>query len=166
MRARRWAALSAVVLSAAAMGGCSAGGGASAGEVEAAPSGAAAQADSPGVAPEGGAPDDADLCTAFGDVLTIVENADVALADGRMDAQEHDGWYRLATRVLDRLPSGGDSAVQTAIGELQAAAPVASGASAEPTGVRSAEWDAAASDLGDACDAVGAPLTIAMFTGG
>ncbi|MFB8228536.1 hypothetical protein [Cellulosimicrobium sp. NPDC055967] len=166
MRARRWAAVSAALLSAAVMGGCSAGGGAPAGEVEPAPSGAEAQPVSPAVAPEGDAPDDADLCTAFGDVLTIVENADVALADGRSEAQEHDGWYRLATRVLGRLPSGGDSPVQTAIGELQAAAPVASGASAEPTGVRSAEWDAAAGDLGDACDAVGAPLTIAMFTGG
>lgn len=52
-------------------------------------------------------------------MLTIVENADVALAEGRMAAQEHDGWYRLATRALQRLPSGGDGDVQTAIGDLQ-----------------------------------------------
>src|SRR5690606_3973438 len=77
MRARRWAAVSAALLSAAVMGGCSSGGGAPAGEVEPAPSGAEAQPVSPAVAPEGDAPDDADLCTAFGDVLTIVENADV-----------------------------------------------------------------------------------------
>lgn len=99
--------------------------------------------------------------------MTIVENVDLALSDGRMEQQEHDGWYALATRVLDRLPSAGSSAVHTAIGELQEIAPaIPSGAGTAPTGVRSPEWDEAVSALGTACDDAGAPLTISSFTGG
>ncbi|MDF2807066.1 MAG: hypothetical protein K0S43_2012 [Cellulosimicrobium sp.] len=156
MRAKRWAVVTTAVLGAVVLGGCD-----GAGEADAAPQGSPTVAEADAAAAE-----DVAACTAYGDVLTIVENADLSLADGRMGAQEHDGWYRLATRVLDRLPSDGDSAVQTAIGELQAAAPVTSGASGESTGVHSPEWDDAEADLGDACDAVGAPLTIDMFTGG
>jgi hypothetical protein len=111
--------------------------------------------------------DDAAICNAFGDVLTIVENADLGLADGRMEAQEHEGWYRLATRVLDRLPSTGDSAVHAAIAELQEIAPaVPSGAGTEPTGVRSPEWYDVEGALGAACDDLGVPLAINAFTGG
>jgi hypothetical protein len=84
-----------------------------------------------------------------------------------MAAQEQQGWYQLATRVLDRLPSGGGTDVLAAIGALQAAAPaVPSGTFAESTGVGSPAWSQAAADLGDACDAAGAPLAISMFTGG
>lgn len=161
-------AAAAVVLSTAVLGGCGSGGaGPTDGTEE--PEAASSAAPSPATdAPaQDGAPDDAATCVAFSDVMTIVENADLGLADGRMAEQERDGWYRLATRVLGRLPSGGDSAVQTAVGDLQAAAPaVAVGTLAESTGVGSPEWSQAQADLGDACEALGAPLTIAPFTGG
>nr|WP_297428391.1 hypothetical protein [uncultured Actinotalea sp.] len=111
--------------------------------------------------------DDAAICSGFGDVLTIVTNADAGLADGRMETQERDGWYQLATRVLDRLPSDEDSAVRAAIGELQEIAPAApAGAVFDPTGVRSRAWNDAEAALGSACEDVGAPLAITMFTGG
>jgi hypothetical protein len=150
------------VLSTAVLGGCGAEGGDRAGGVVRPDVGAAIQG------PSTQAPaDDAALCAAFSDVLTIVENANVGLADGRMAAQEQLGWHELATRVLDRLPSGGDSAVQTAIGELQDAAPAApSGELAESSRVRSPEWSQAENDLAAACEEVGAPLAISMFTGG
>lgn len=100
-------------------------------------------------------------------MLTIIENADLGLADGRMDAQEHTGWYQVATRVLDRLPSAGDTAVQRAVAELQRAAPAAPpGASGTSTGVRSPAWMQAEGDLGTACDDLGSPLAISVFTGG
>ncbi|QUB99080.1 hypothetical protein [Cellulosimicrobium cellulans] len=166
MRVNRWAVLSAAVLSATAMGGCSAEGEAHAEQIETPQASTAAQQPSPVDPPEVDALDDAVICTAYGDVTTIAENADLALAEGRMEAQERDGWYRLATRVLDRLPSAGDSAVQTAIGELKEIAPVTSGAFGESTGVRSPEWNDVQGDLGDACDGLGAPLAITMFTGG
>ncbi len=63
--------------------------------------------------------DDEAVCTAYGDVMTILENADLGLDDGRMETQEQQGWYRLATRVLDRLPASGDGAVSQAIADLQ-----------------------------------------------
>ncbi len=161
-------AAAAVVLSTAVLVGCGSGGaGPTDGTEE--PEAASSAAPSPATdAPaDDGAPDDAETCVAYSDVMTIVENADLGLADGRMAEQERDGWYRLATRVLGRLPSGGDSAVQTAVGELQAAAPaVAVGTFAESTGVGSPEWSQAQADLGDACEALGTPLTIAPFTGG
>lgn len=167
MRTRRWAVLSATVLSTAVLCACSAGGEGHAGGAEAPEAGVEVQRPSSTTPAEDAAPGDAAICTAFGDVLTIVENADLGLADGRMEAHEHDGWYQLATRVLGRLPSGGDSAVQVAIGELQEVAPaVPSGAVADVTGVRSAEWSQVVGDLGGACDALGAPLAISVFTGG
>src|SRR6478735_9208051 len=120
MRARGWVAAAAVVLSTAVLGGCGSGG-----------TGPA----------DGTAGSQAASSAASSDVMTIVENADLGLADGRMAEPERDGWYELATRVLGRLPSGGDSAVQTAVGDLQAAAPaVAVGTFAESTGVGSPEW--------------------------
>lgn len=160
MRARRTLGASGALLVAAAIGGCSADGDAQALPTEPAQEAAVpAQPDEP--------VDDAAICTAYGDVLTIVENADLALADGRMEAQEHDGWYGLATRVLDRLPSAGDSAVRTAVAALQQIAPaVPAGGGDAPAGVRSPEWYDAEEGLGTACDEVGAPLTINVFTGG
>ncbi|MFD4992042.1 hypothetical protein ACFWI1_08235 [Cellulosimicrobium cellulans] len=160
MRAKRWAVVTVALLGAVVLGGCDGDG-----EADAAPQGSPAVAEADAAAADDTA-EDAAACAAYGDVLTILENADLSLADGRMDAHERDGWYRLATRVLDRLPSDGDSAVQTAIGALQESAPVTSGAPGESIGVHSPEWDAGESDLGDACDDVGAPLAITMFTGG
>ncbi len=161
-------AAAAVVLSTAVLGGCGSGGSGPA-DGTAGPEAASSAAPSPATAvpAEDGAADDAATCVASSDVMTIVETADLGLADGRMAEQERDGWYELATRVLGRLPSGGDSAVQTAVGDLQAAAPaVAVGTFAESTGVGSPEWSQAQADLGDACEALGTPLTTAPFTGG
>ncbi|WP_434081062.1 hypothetical protein [Sanguibacter sp. Z1732] len=111
--------------------------------------------------------DDVALCTAFGDVLTILENANVGLDEDRMEAQEQQGWYRLATRVLDRLPSDGDSDVSRAIADLQVIVPVVpAGAGLEVDGVRSPDWNEAKGALDTACDDVDAPLAINMFTGG
>ncbi|MEE6282836.1 hypothetical protein [Georgenia sunbinii] len=155
------------MLGAVVAGGCSADDEAHAGQTETPQAGTATESPSSAAAPVPEALDDAAICTAFGDVLTIVENADLGLADGRMEAQEHEGWHQLATRVLDHLPSAGDSAVHTAIAQLQEIAPtVPSGAGHEPTGVRSPEWDDAMDDLGAVCDGLGAPLAINVFTGG
>lgn len=168
MRARQWVvAVSAAVLGAAVAGGCSADDQPHAGTPQAPQAGTATEPSSPAAAPVPEALDDSAICAAFGDVLTIVENADLGLEDGRMEAQEHAGWYRLATRVLDRLPSTGDGAVHTAIAQLQEIEPAApSGAVASPDGVRSPEWYEAEEVLRAACDGLGVPLTMNVFTGG
>lgn len=158
--------LSTTVLGATLLGACGAATGGDADGVADPAASAATRSPSPAAAADEAA-DDAAACTAFGDVLTIIANADLALAEGRMAAQEQHGWYELATRVLDRLPSDAGTAVQTAIGALQAAAPaVPAEAFAESTGVRSPAWSAAEVDLGVACEEVGSPLAIQAFTGG
>lgn len=99
--------------------------------------------------------------------MTIVENADLGVAEGRMGTQERDGWYSLATRVLDRLPSSGDSAVQGAIDQLKEAAPaIPSGTFVESIGVGSPQWEGAQELVVTACDDLGVPLAVDVFTGG
>jgi hypothetical protein len=168
MRARRWVVgVLAAALGAAGAGGCSADDQPRAGTPQAPQAGTANEPSSPAAAPVPEALDDSAICVAFGDVLTIVENADLGLADGRMETQEHAGWYQLATRALGRLPSTGNSAVHTAIAQLQEIAPaVPSGAGVPPAGVRSPEWYEVKEVLGAACDELGVPLPINVFTGG
>lgn len=156
MRARTGLVVAA--LAAAAMSGCA----------ESADAGAAPQPEPASSAPEATpAPADADICTAYGDVLTIIENADIALDDGRMEPQEHAGWHGLAARVLDRLPSTGEGPVRSAVADLKEAAPaVPAGGIQAVEGIRSPEWYVAEEALGAACDELGTPLAISMFTGG
>lgn len=105
-------------------------------------------------------------CEAFGDVSTIIANADIALAEGRMEVQERDGWYRLATRVLSRIPTSGSGAVHDAIEELKNAAPaIKLGAIADP-GFRSIEWDQGKRSLTEACNIEGVDMALEAFTGG
>lgn len=163
MRARRVVGVAVVV--AAVMGGCSAN--AQTVQSEATQDAAPPQESAPAEPVTGEPFDDAALCVAYGDVISILENVDIALDEGRMEAQEHRGWYQLATRVLDRLPSDGDGTVAGAIADLQEIAPaIPAGAAAEATGVRSPEWLSTEETLGVACDEVGSPLTISVFTGG
>lgn len=105
-------------------------------------------------------------CDAFGDVSTIVANADAALRDDRMAEQEQQGWYRLAQRVLDRVPTTGDGAVSDAIATLKEIAPASiPGASATPS-IGSDEWESARAQLAEACNDAGYEMWLAMFTGG
>lgn len=105
-------------------------------------------------------------CTSFGDVLTITANADAGLRDGRMESQEVQGWYRLATRVLDRMPTSGAGPVSDAIGELKDTAPVVSASAMNAAGMGSTEWVVGVDTLSAACTDAGFELAVNMFTGG
>lgn len=105
-------------------------------------------------------------CNAFSDVLTITANADTALRDGRMDAQEQQGWYRLATRVLDRVPISGEGDVSDAASALKDAVPALSLGAMASSGIGSAEWNDGLNQLSLACTDAGAETAIQMFTGG
>lgn len=109
---------------------------------------------------------DAVTCTAFGDVLTVVANADVAVSQGRMEAQEQQGWYGLATRVLDRVPTRGEGAVGDALDALKALAPATAAGVVGTPGFGSSEWERATRDLNLACSDAGSELTVEGFTGG
>jgi len=109
---------------------------------------------------------DVTTCTVFGDVLTIVANADVAVSEGRMEAQEQRGWYGLATRVLDRVPTRGEGAVSDALDALKKLAPAtAAGATGTPE-FGSSEWLRGERELSSACADGGTELTVEGFTGG
>jgi hypothetical protein len=105
-------------------------------------------------------------CAGFNDVLTITANADAGLRDGRMAPQEQQGWYRLATRVLDGVPTRGDGAVSDAADALKNAAPAIKIGTAGTTGIGSAEWESGFQKLSDACSEADVETAIEMFTGG
>lgn len=158
MRRSKATGASALVLVALMTAGCT-----SASSALPSPTGDVAQVGVPG----DGVTQDAAACAAVSDVMTIVENADIALSEGRTAVQEQQGWYEVATRALDRIPSSGDSAVSVGVTDLKAAAPaVDAGTAAEPVGIRSGAWNDALATLDEPCLAVGAGLTISLFTGG
>jgi len=108
---------------------------------------------------------DLESCEAFTDVSTIAQNALTGRQDQRMTQQEYDGWMRLATRVLDRIPTRGEGAVSDAIEALKEAAPaVPAGAyGGASSGVLGSD---AAAPLVEACAAAGYEMFTEAFTGG
>ncbi|SDB93238.1 hypothetical protein SAMN05216410_1001 [Sanguibacter gelidistatuariae] len=157
MRGKQAAGASALVLAALMVAGC----GSASAEPE--PTGEATQADTT----EEDTARDVAACKAVSDVMTIADNADIALSEGRMAAQEQRGWYDVATRVLDRIPSTGDDAVSQGVADLkETAPPLTPGTGAEPLGIGSDAWGNALATLAEPCLAVDAELTYHVFTGG
>jgi hypothetical protein len=117
--------------------------------------------------PASAASTDALTCAGINDVRTIIANADAGLADGRMAAQEQEGWYSLAARVLDRLPDGEGSGVGEGLAALKELAPaVALGTMETTTEIGSTEWFVALEKSGDACTEAGVEPALEKFTGG
>ena len=113
------------------------------------------------------AADPAEACAQFGDVDTIISNAGSALRDGRMQDQEHQGWMRVAARVLSRIPADVSTSIGAAIANAQEVAP------ATPIGLVGEEWDPLSTEWGSAsesvraaCEAEGTPVVGEAFTGG
>lgn len=108
---------------------------------------------------------DEESCEVFTDVSTILQNATAGLHDERMTQQEYDGWLRLATRVLDRVPTRGEGAVSDAIDALKEAAPAVPAGTYGAASIGTPEWYAAA-PLAKACSAAGYQIFAEGFTGG
>lgn len=134
----------------------------------AAPSETATPAADPTSAAEATTPQttDEDTCMAFGDVITIMNNSQAAVTDGRMGEQEQLGWLRLATRVQDRIPTTGEGPIADALAAVQAAAPAIPPGSTDTPGIRSDGWMTASTDLREACDAAGYEFASEGFVGG
>lgn len=109
---------------------------------------------------------DAETCEGIGDVVSITFNADVGMSQGRMSVQEQQSWYRLAVRVLGRVPTRGEGSVSEAVADLQAAAPSVPSASAGGAQIGSDEWDSARRVVFESCEAAGAEIWTSAFTGG
>ena len=83
-----------------------------------------------------------------------------------MAAQEQAGWHRLATRVLDNVPTTGQGDVSEAASALKNAAPAIKLGVTRATGIQSAQWESARQQLVDACESAGFEAAIEMYTGG
>ena len=108
---------------------------------------------------------DAESCEAYVDVLTILHNANTALYEDRMSKQEYDGWMRLATRVLDRIPTRGEGAVSDAIAALKQASPTVKAGAMGSTDLGTPE-SSDMTPLADACSEAGFELFSEGFVGG
>jgi hypothetical protein len=83
-----------------------------------------------------------------------------------MEAQERDGWYRLATRDFQRIPTQSTSPVSQKVAEIQATIPKTNpGAYTEPV-VGTDEWKAASAELVLLCRTAGTEVIVQGFTGG
>lgn len=160
MRGKRTTGVSALVLVGLMVAGC---GGGTVAESE--PTSPAET--TPADAHEDDVARDAAACEAVSDVMTIVENADIALNEGRMAAQEQQGWYEVAIHTLDRIPSTGDGAVSQGVADLKNAGPaVDSWTRSEPVVINWQTWGHAIFALDGPCLAVDAQLATSVFTGG
>lgn len=111
--------------------------------------------------------DDATVCSALSDVMTIVDNADLGLAEGRMAEPEREGWYQLATRVLARIPASDDAVLSQGLTDLRATTPpVAAGVKGPSEGIGSPAWHDALASVAETCAAADAELAVQSFTGG
>ncbi|WP_157109116.1 hypothetical protein [Cryobacterium arcticum] len=147
------------VVGALTLSGCTA-------SAEAAPTESTASAESTESAASAGSTTDAMSCSGFNDTATIIVNADAGVRDGRMAAQEQQGWYRLATRVLDGVPIRGEGAVSDALAGLKTIAPSVTLGAMSTTGIGSAEWYTGQDALSAACADAGSELAVESFTGG
>ena len=128
-----------------------------------APSSTATLSAAPASAGATAAPDEV-TCAAFGDVVTILGNVDVAFNEDRMGEQERRGWYALATRVLANIPSADEGPVAEALAALKAEVPAVQGTT--PTDFGTPGGPVFGADLYDACKAAGFQVTLSAFTGG
>lgn len=107
-----------------------------------------------------------ETCGAFGDVLTIINNAGIAWREGRFADSEMNGARVLAARVQARIVAEPGTEIADALGRMQEAVqPAASGSSLRGD-FTSAEWREAQDDFFMACDAEGFPPATQGWTGG
>ncbi len=107
-----------------------------------------------------------DTCGAFGDVLTILNNADVAWREGRFADSEMSGARILAARVQARIVAEPGSEIADALARMQEAVQPADSGFSLRGDFTSAEWREAQDDFFLACDAEGFPPATQAWTGG
>lgn len=156
-------ALAALALTATMLAGCSTTAPAAADPTPTAPKPTASAAPEPASAVTTAAPDEV-TCAAFGDVVTILGNVDVALNEDRMGQQEKNGWYALASRVLANVPSADAGPVAEALAAVKAEVPPAQGVERVTFGKPGGAVFGA--DLYEACRAAGFEVVLNGFTGG
>lgn len=110
--------------------------------------------------------DDEVTCNAFGDVQTILHNAQAAFYDERMTQRELDGWAALASRVLGTIPAAEDGRVADALAAVKEAVPAVQAPLGSSNIISPREWEAPGAELLAACEAAGFPVITNGFIGG
>ncbi len=109
---------------------------------------------------------DEESCAGFGDIQTILHNVEAAVHEQRMSDQERTGWYGLATRVLDRVPASGEGDISDALTAMKKASPPVGFDGGATSTIGSDAWNAAGTDLREACEAAGYEIVTEGFVGG
>lgn len=109
------------------------------------------------------APDEV-TCAAFGDVVAIVGNVDVAFNEDRMGQQERSGWYALASRVSANIPSAEEGPVAEALAALKEEVPAVQGTA--PANFGTPGGPVFGADLYEACADAGFEVVLSSYTGG
>jgi hypothetical protein len=108
-----------------------------------------------------------ETCAQIIDVNTLVYNARMALDTGRIAQQEFDGIARLATRMVHRIDTTGDTALAEATASLaEVAGAYRTGGAITPVDVESAEWQDALDTARDECTREGVEFYVEAWTGG
>jgi hypothetical protein len=116
--------------------------------------------------PERVAVTDKETCAGIGDIAAITFNTDMAVFQGRMTTEEQQNWYRMATRVLDRVPTSGAGSVSEAVTNLQTEFPPIAPGGMGATAIGTDKWDTAYSAVYDSCEKAGFTIETWGFTGG
>ena len=103
-------------------------------------------------------------CAAYGDVVTILHNAQTAYFEDRMTQQELDGWFAVASRVLGNIPAAETGTVSEALAALQEAVPPVP--DLRKTNFPFPDVDLPGVELSEACSEAGFEIAINAFTGG
>lgn len=170
IRPRLSAARAALAVAAAVMllsvTACTATSGTSDGGDPAASPSAATETPSADAADDATSAQDEVTCSAFGDVQTMLFNAQAAFYDERMTQRELDAWSALASRVLGNITAAEEGRVGEALAAVQEAVPAVE----EPLGpsniISPREWDVPGAELLAACEAAGFPVVTNGFIGG
>ncbi|MFB7252387.1 hypothetical protein [Microbacterium sp. NPDC056234] len=105
-------------------------------------------------------------CAAYGDVVTILHNAQTAYFEERMTQQELDGWFAVASRVLGNIPSADTGTVSESLVALQEAVPAVADLRKTNFPFPDGEVDVPGVSLSEACREAGFEVVINAFTGG
>lgn len=138
------------------------------GQSDGGPSVESAATETPSAAPAepSTAVDDEVTCNAFGDVQTILHNAQSAFHDERMSQRELDGWAALASRFLGNITAAEEGRVGEALAAVKEAVPAVQAPLGPSNIISPREWEAPGAELLAACKAAGFPVSATGFIGG
>lgn len=106
----------------------------------------------------------ATACDYFGDAITVATNVDSALDSGRMTTGETQDWYRLVTRLIDRMPAQEDPADQEIIAAAKERHPRAERGQGSSISFDTEDWQATSAEMHTLCYSHGLEIAIDVLS--